>query len=457
MAIKFLKNTAILLPVFTARQQTTDTFYNKYSKYFFYYIIYEVDYTRLNQSEKTLVIICQGKIMIKRRTTKSATPSTVRKVNISEVLQALWTHDSLSRAEITSILGLSATTMAKLMNSLVRDSIIIEVASDEAAGKGRPSKHYRLNNKQIGIIIVLIGISHTRVAACSPDGRTIFDDERKFKTPGNYTELINTIRSNVEKVAKNFSKNATIALGLSVPGMIRECDHYVELSPNIQYLNGKKPVLDICQKTNYYPTTIQEERALCLAQCTDPQYSQLSDLVALDLSEGFGLGILSSNSLVNGSRGFAGELGHVTLLEDGPLCACGKRGCFEVLASDTALINEASKAVSRHLTFEEIASLINDGDPVVTKVIEEICKNIAKAIAIAINMLNPQAVLLHARMLEIKGYNVLNCIKKHIRQDALEELVNNCIVAQAPISRRYGVSKSASELLFSILVSDSRN
>ena len=395
--------------------------------------------------------------MIKRRATKSATPATVRKVNISEVLQALWSHDSLSRAEITSILGLSATTMAKLMNSLVRDNIITEVASEEAAGKGRPSKHYRLNHKQIGIIIVLIGISFTRVAACSPDGRTIFEDERKFKTPDNYTELISTIQNNVEKVAKNFSKNATIALGLSVPGMIREGDHYVELSPNIQYLNGKKPVLDICQKTDYFPTTIQEERALCLAQCTDPQYSQLSDLVALDLSEGFGLGILSSNSLIKGSRGFAGELGHVTLVEDGPLCACGKRGCFEVLASDTALINEASKAANRKLSFEEITALIDGGDPVIIRVIEGICINIAKAIAIAINMLNPQAVLLHARMLKIEGYNVLECIKKHIQQDALEELVNNCIVAKAPVSRRYGVSKSASEILFNILINGTVN
>ena len=395
--------------------------------------------------------------MIKRRATKSATPATVRKVNISEVLQALWSHDSLSRAEITSILGLSATTMAKLMNSLVRDNIITEVASEEAAGKGRPSKHYRLNHKQIGIIIVLIGISYTRVAACSPDGRTIFEDERKFKTPDNYTELISTIQNNVEKVAKNFSKNATIALSLSVPGMIRECDHYVELSPNIQYLNGKKPVLDICQKTDYFPTTIQEERALCLAQCTDPQYSQLSDLIALDLSEGFGLGILSSNSLIKGSRGFAGELGHVTLVEDGPLCACGKRGCFEVLASDTALINEASKAANRKLSFEEITALIDGGDPVIIRVIEGICRNIAKAIAIAINMLNPQAVLLHARMLKIEGYNVLECIKKHIQQDALEELVNNCIVAKAPVSRRYGVSKSASEILFNILINGTVN
>ena len=395
--------------------------------------------------------------MIKKRITKSATPATVRKVNIAEVLQALWTHESLSRAEITTILGLSATTMAKLMDSLTKDDIIIEIASEEAAGKGRPSKHYKLNNKKIGIIIVLIGISHTRVAACSPNGQHIFDGEKKFATPSDYTQLILKIRENVENVSKNFSKNATIALGLSIPGMIKEDEHYVKLSPNIKFLNGKKPALDICEGTNYFAKTIQEERALCLAQCIDPRYNQLSDVVAIDLSEGFGLGIISSNLLINGSKGFAGELGHVSIVDNGPVCACGKRGCFEVLASDTALINEASKVMKKDLSFEDIVLYLDNSDEDIIKVIDNICKNIAKAIAIAINMLNPQAVLLHARMLEIEGHDVLEIIKKHISNDALQELVDNCIIAKTPISRRYGVAKSASEKLFQILISDTKH
>ena len=394
--------------------------------------------------------------MIRKRTTKSATPSTVRKVNIAEVLQALWTHESLSRAEITTILGLSATTMAKLMNSLTKDGIIVEIASEEAAGKGRPSKHYKLNNKQIGIIIVLIGISHTRVAACSPNGQHIFEGEKKFPTPNNYSQLILKIRENVEKVSKNFSKNAAIALGLSIPGMIEEDEHYVKLSPNMKFLNDKKPALDICEGTNYFAKTIQEERALCLAQGIDPRYNQLSDVVAIDLSEGFGLGIISNNLLINGSKGFAGELGHVSIVDNGPLCACGKRGCFEVLASDTALINEASKAMKKDLSFEDIILFLDNSNETIIEIIDNICKNIAKALAIAINMLNPQAVLLHARMLEIKGYDVLGVIKKHISNDALQELVDNCIIAKAPISRRYGVAKSASEKLFHTLISDTK-
>ncbi len=395
--------------------------------------------------------------MIKKRATKSATPATVRKVNIAEVLQALWVHGSLSRAEITNILGLSATTMAKLMTSLTRDSIIIEIAKEESTGKGRPSKYYNLNHKQIGIIIVLIGISHTRIAACSPDGKEIFNDELCFKTPQNYSELISSIRNGVEQVARHFSKKATIALGLSVPGMIREAEHYVELSPNIKFLNGTRPIIDICDGTNYLIRTIQEERALCLAQCTDPRYSHLSDVVAIDLSEGFGLGMLSNNTLVKGSRGFAGELGHVSIINDGPLCACGKRGCFEVLASDTALIHAVNKHLGQQLTFDEIITHIDNASPEVIKILEEICKNIAKAIAIVINMLNPQAVLLHAKMLEIKSYNILDSIKSYVHHDALQELSNDCIIDKTPISRKYGVSKYASEELFNTLISEAKS
>ncbi len=392
--------------------------------------------------------------MINRRSTKSATPSTVREVNIAEVLQALWVNESLSRAEITNILGLSATTMAKLMSSLTKDGTIVETASEEAAGKGRPSKHYKLNHKKIGIIIALIGITHCRVMACSPDGKNLYDEECCFKTPGNYSDLIRKIRESTTSAAKRFSKNSTIAFGLSVPGMVSENDHYVQKSHNIKFLNNTKPALDICEGTNYIVRTIQEERALCLAQSIDPRYSELSDLVAIDLSEGFGLGILSNNQLLNGSGGFAGELGHVSIVDDGPQCACGKKGCFEVLASDTALIKKSSTVMNRSLSFEEVAAYIDSSEPKILEVLDEVIRNIAKAIAIAINMLNPQAVLLYAKMLDIKSYNVLEAIKKLIPSDALEDLSEGCIIDIAPISRKFGVAKTASDSLFRSLINE---
>ena len=390
--------------------------------------------------------------MIRKRVAKSATPATVRKVNIAEVLQALWEHESLSRAEITSILGLSATTMAKLMDSLLQDKSIVEIPNSETLSKGRPSKHYKLNSEQLGLILVMIGIKTTLVVGCTPDGKELMDNEVLFDTSGNYKDFISNLKTAVKKVSADFTKSAKLVVGVSIPGMIREGEHLVENSPNLKFLNGHAPALDICTGTSFLPATIQEERALCLAQRSNEKFKNMTDIVAIDLSEGFGLGIISSNNVLAGSNGFAGELGHVSLDGAGPLCACGKKGCFEVLASDTALVREASRVMSRDLTFEEVAAYIAASDPTVLSVLKNVIEIIAKALAIAINIFNPQAVLLHARMFDIKSYDILAELQKQVKKDALSELVERCVIEKAPVRRRYGVARFSSEKLFEALI-----
>src|SRR5437667_5066914 len=105
------------------------------------------------------------------------------------------------------------------------------------------------------------------------------------------------------------------------------------------------------------------------------------DLIALTVSEGIGTGIIANDQLVIGPGGMAGEFGHVSINEDGPLCRCGNRGCWEVYASNVATVNHFSRAVLKSRngrnspemkmsSFNDILRLCEQGDPQATEAID---------------------------------------------------------------------------------------
>lgn len=95
----------------------------------------------------------------------------------------------------------------------------------------------------------------------------------------------------------------------------------------------------------------------------------VSNLVAITVSEGIGTGIIANGRLITGQNGVAGEFGHVPLDPEGPLCSCGNRGCWEVLASNSAALRYYMEARPRRnarqeqvLGFQDLLVLAEQGD-----------------------------------------------------------------------------------------------
>jgi len=134
-----------------------------------------------------------------------------------------------------------------------------------------------------------------------------------------------------------------------------------------------------------------------------------SPLVYLTVSTGIGGAILLDGRLVSGVRGAAGEVGHLVLLPDGPLCGCGNRGCLEALASGTAVARRAREAV-RHavksrlterfaarpsrITAAAVAELAREGDPEAVRILSEAMEHLGRGVAGLVNLMNPERVVI---------------------------------------------------------------
>ncbi len=163
---------------------------------------------------------------------------------------------------------------------------------------------------------------------------------------------------------------------------------------------------------------LNDAKSACLAELKFGKAKNKKDVLVITMDWGIGLGIVMGGKMHTGTSGFAGEFGHIPMVEDGELCHCGKRGCLETIASGLALVNKARKGLSTgetsllsamvkentELNPEIIIEAANRGDQFSIKILSEIGSNLGKGIAILIQIFNPELVILEGKIAEAKKF-----------------------------------------------------
>jgi predicted NBD/HSP70 family sugar kinase len=121
----------------------------------------------------------------------------------------------------------------------------------------------------------------------------------------------------------------------------------------------------------------------------------VSNLIAVAVSEGIGVGMILNGQLVRGPSGLAGEFGHVTVNENGPQCGCGNRGCWEVFASNSAAVRyyREAKFARREITFEDLLQLAEQGNPNALAALDNMAHYLGRGIAMLVTGLAPDVIV----------------------------------------------------------------
>jgi len=161
------------------------------------------------------------------------------------------------------------------------------------------------------------------------------------------------------------------------------------------------------------------------------------DMVGIFVGTGVGGGLILDGKLRTGFRHAAGEVGHMVLLADGPVCGCGRRGCLEALASRTAIerdirlglqagresvIPELSKGKALRLTSGVIARALEKGDPLVTDVIRRAQWYLGLLTASVVNLLDPEMVVFGGGVVEALDDEFLAPIRVTARQHYIQKM-----------------------------------
>ena len=257
-------------------------------------------------------------------------PEQARSHNRSLVLQTLYHRGEMSRADLSRETGLTRVTISDLVGECIADGIVREIGVREAAGPGKPPIVIDIDRDGHQIIGVDLSGTHSfQGAVLNLDGEMLH--RRTVSLPVDvgaeqaYAGVVRLVR---ELIAD--ADRPVLGIGVGSPGIVRT-DGTVLSAPNLSW--SDLPLEQRMHEEFALPVLVRNDaNAAVLAEYTFG--AARSDLMLIRIGRGVGAGVIAGGQAIIGGRFAAGEIGHVvTGTDEGPLCACGNRGCLEAWVS----------------------------------------------------------------------------------------------------------------------------
>jgi len=208
-----------------------------------------------------------------------------------------------------------------------------------------------------------------------------------------------------ERMAEN-SGLKLIGIGIGAPNANFN-KGTIELAPNLRW-KGIIPLVRMTEEATGLRTRITNDaNAAALGEMIFGAAKGVKDFIILTLGTGLGSGFVVDGEVVYGHTGFAGELGHMIVVEGGRVCGCGRRGCLETYASATGLVRTALSLLSdrrddstlrelrgSEITSRRIAEAAAAGDLIAQKALDQTARMIALGIANSVIFSSPEVIYL---------------------------------------------------------------
>lgn len=363
-----------------------------------------------------------------------ASSETARDINRRIVLNLIRKHQPISRADLSRQSGLQRSTVSAITEELIAQRWVTEGAVGHLP-RGRRPTFLHLNGERAGIIGINVRPLRTSIALADLDTR--FIAQEAMPTGEDEKSFIEELTQRVLDLMKSHPELAYEGIGVALPGRVDAASNKLLFAPNLTWdaLDLKTPL----EKATKLPVELENAANACaLAELWSGRHGEsVGNLVAVTISEGIGVGMILSGQLVRGSGGMAGEFGHVSVQELGPICKCGNRGCWEVCGSNSAAVRyyqeamgKSSKKGSVAPSFEDILRLADQGDSKAIEALERMARYLGIGLAMLITGLAPEVVVLVGevtRAWERVGPIIANELKRRS-----PSLVNTRIVPTDP-------------------------
>jgi predicted NBD/HSP70 family sugar kinase len=341
-----------------------------------------------------------------------ATSETARQINRRIVLNFLRLHEPLSRADLARRSGLQRSTVSAIVDQLIAEKWVTEGAIGRAV-RGRRPRALHLNAERAGILAVDLRPATTTVGLARLDAQ--FIAQCRFATPRDPGLFMRELARAADELRRAHPHIVCEGMGVSLPGRV-DGQGRLKFAPNLGWPAGDLPIRSLIETVVGMPVNVENAANACaLAELWFGRHSEhLHHIVAVTVSEGIGVGLLLNGQLVHGAESMAGEFGHVVRDPAGPPCRCGRRGCWERYASNSAAVARYldGGGTSRSLAdFVELTKLATCGDACAVEAIEVMARALGDGIADLVTGLAPEIIVVVGEVTSI--WNRVGPIVEH--------------------------------------------
>ncbi|HET6560171.1 MAG TPA: ROK family transcriptional regulator [Prolixibacteraceae bacterium] len=403
---------------------------------------------------------------IKEPDSKNFSSSELNKIKQKKrILSLLHTNGNSSAPELSKLLKISLPTCIVLLNDLLVQGYIKNIGIGESSG-GRKPNLFALPEDRFYVISCDFARFNASMVIC--------DCYNKFVTP---VLTIDTHMDDPDLVEKLFQaaqhlmtenqipNEKIYGLGIDMPGLI---DSKAGINYTIKDKKRQNIGRDLERRFNKLLYVDNDARMHAFGEFHFGAAQGHKDAIFIHWSWGLGLGIFVNGQLYSGKKGFAGELSHIPIVENGDLCICGKRGCLETIASSntimkrvmqgfndqaiSSLINEF-KDHPEKVTPEDVINFARQGDEFCISILNEIGKGMGKGLSYIIQLLNPEIIVLSGPLSKARQY-VLSPIQQSLNRLCLEKISEDTTIIVSDLgdkSALLGTSEMVFQKVFSAL------
>lgn len=338
------------------------------------------------------------------KTLQTGDQNLVKQINKSIVFTYIGKNGPVSRAQISKDTGLNKATVSTMVSELITDSFVYEIGAGQSSGGRKPVLLY-FNNLAGYSIGIDLGVNYLLGVLTDLSGNIIEEMNIPLKeTDVEY--VMNEICSIIETLIKSAPESpyGIVGIGIGVPGMI-DRDENILFAPNLKW--RQIDLKQIIENKFNIPTKVENEaNAGCYGEQLYGAGKNIANLIYLSIGIGIGGGIIINNTLYTGTSGISGEMGHLTIESNGKKCPCGNSGCWELYASESALLEESKLAgsIDGDISIDTILNEARKGNRKVLQLLNNIGEHIGIGLTNIINTFNPEMIIIGNRMALLENW-----------------------------------------------------
>jgi predicted NBD/HSP70 family sugar kinase len=348
----------------------------------------------------------------------------LREANRRRVISLLQHRGTLTRAELARLAVLSRSTVSNIVGELLAADLVREIEEPTTSRRrqsGRPGALISLNPDAGAAIGIDVDHERLRVVLANLAHTVLAEAEHPLDIDHDAWETLEVAADFVEQVMREagVKRDRVIGVGMALAGPIEAAVgkvHPSSISPS--WVGLDDPAGELSERLGL-PVYLDNDANLgALAELMWGAGQGFTEALYVKVGTGIGAGLVIDGQIYRGATGTAGEIGHTTMAEDGPVCRCGNRGCLERLVGLPALLDALGHSRGPSLTMEGLFDLALSGDVGSRRVIADAGRVIGVVVANLCNILNPRLVIVGGP-LSVVGDILVDPLRASFRRCAL--------------------------------------
>jgi predicted NBD/HSP70 family sugar kinase len=360
----------------------------------------------------------------------------VRKSELARLVKLIYSEGETSRVDLAEETNLAPSYVSSLVQRLLQKKWILE-GNHVPSGRGRRKVLLHINPDLAHVMGLEIGRVHSRIVVTDFLGKVLSFKKLCSEVSCGEEHALKCIHREIKECLKR--DHRIQGMGVAHSGVIDRASGTVLFWPKVS--GWRNVQLKRVLEEEYGLITVVEDsaRTTAIAEQRFGHGKGQRNFVFVHAGVGIGAAIFVDGHLYTGQDGMAGELGHTTIDEAGPLCSCGNRGCLEVYASGSSIIDKIHKALEQGVTsslaglapnhhqdvsLEAIASAAASHDRLCETVLSEAGTHLGTALASIVNLLNPARIVLGGTLPRVTKTSLLEPLQRSLRDRAFQRSVS---------------------------------